>query len=170
MPFRRTILWAVVVLAVGVSPGNAKDISAEYRQDVRSLLEMTNAAQLGAQFAENVMRSVVQRMTKTNPDVPQEFVDLLVEKMRPELAAGMKEISDNMIDIYARHFTHPEIKQLIAFYRTDVGKKTITKMPVLMQEGSAAGQAWVARNGNAAVEVAMKRAMERYKAAHPEKK
>jgi len=61
------------------------------------------------------------------------------------------------------------LKQLIKFYRTDVGKKTITKMPVLMQEGFAAGQAWFAKNGDAAVEVAMKRAMERYKAAHPQR-
>jgi hypothetical protein len=44
--------------------------------------------------------------------------------------------------IYHRHFSHDEIRELIRFYQTEVGKKAIQVMPKLLQESMAAGQQW----------------------------
>ena len=51
--------------------------------------------------------------------------------------ASMK---DDMVKLYAAEFTEPELKELVTFYQTPVGKKSIQKMPVLMSKGAEIGQ------------------------------
>ena len=45
-----------------------------------------------------------------------------------------------MIDLYVQEFTTPELKELLAFYQTPLGQKAITKLPVIMRQGSMIGQ------------------------------
>ncbi len=52
------------------------------------------------------------------------------------------ELVDLYIPIYDKNFTHEDIKELIAFYNTPVGKKYIEKQSVILEEGMKAGQAW----------------------------
>ena len=47
-----------------------------------------------------------------------------------------------IVPVYSNNFTHDEIKGLIEFYQTDLGKKTIEVMPVVLQQSMAAGQMW----------------------------
>jgi hypothetical protein len=44
--------------------------------------------------------------------------------------------------VYDRHLSSEELRQLIAFYRTPVGRKVIAEMPVIVQESMQAGQTW----------------------------
>lgn len=48
-------------------------------------------------------------------------------------------MKEDMAVIYRKHFTDAEIKKLIEFYQTPVGKKAIEVMPQLFQEGSQIG-------------------------------
>lgn len=48
-------------------------------------------------------------------------------------------LKPDMIKIYADAFTASELKELIAFYRTPTGIKTIEKMPQLMAQGGQIG-------------------------------
>lgn len=52
------------------------------------------------------------------------------------------DLSSLAIPIYAKHFTDREIDALLEFYRTPVGRSIVSKMPKVMQESMAAGQAW----------------------------
>ena len=49
---------------------------------------------------------------------------------------------DEMIPIYAKFFTHDEILQMVAFYETPVGKKTIEVMPELAVEMARVSTRW----------------------------
>jgi len=49
-----------------------------------------------------------------------------------------------MIPLYAKYFDHEEVRALVAFYQTELGRKTIAVMPQLMQEGAEVGRAWAA--------------------------
>lgn len=54
--------------------------------------------------------------------------------------ALMTEMGAEMVPLYARHFTLDEIRQMTALYRSPLGAKMLTTMPVLMQEGMQFGQ------------------------------
>lgn len=49
---------------------------------------------------------------------------------RDSLVDVMKEAPT----IYARHFTAPELRELIAFYKTPLGQKTLKTMPQIMND------------------------------------
>ena len=50
-----------------------------------------------------------------------------------------ESLKPDMVKIYSDAFSASELKELIAFYRTPTGKKTIEKMPQLMAQGGQIG-------------------------------
>lgn len=48
-------------------------------------------------------------------------------------------VAPALIDLYTETFTESELKELIAFYKTPTGQKTLTELPGLMQKGAALG-------------------------------
>lgn len=57
-----------------------------------------------------------------------------------------ESLKPDMIRIYSEAFTASELREINAFYATDVGRKTIEKMPVLMAQGSQIAVARVQEN------------------------
>jgi hypothetical protein len=47
-----------------------------------------------------------------------------------------------VVPIYAKYFDHREIKELLKFYQTDLGKKTIKVWPLILQESMLLAQDW----------------------------
>ena len=47
-----------------------------------------------------------------------------------------------MADLYMKEFTPDEIKELVAFYNTDLGKKVSSKQMALSQQAMMLGQVW----------------------------
>jgi hypothetical protein len=43
-------------------------------------------------------------------------------------------------------FAHEDIRGLLGFYRSELGKKTIAMMPAVMEEAAAVGQKWSERH------------------------
>jgi uncharacterized protein len=50
-----------------------------------------------------------------------------------------ESLKEDFLKIYMEAFTEAELTQLIAFYETPVGKKTLSVMPTLMEKGSQLG-------------------------------
>lgn len=48
-------------------------------------------------------------------------------------------LKDDMIRMYGDAFTTEELKEITAFYKTEIGQKTIEKMPALMAQGGQIG-------------------------------
>jgi len=46
------------------------------------------------------------------------------------------------IPIYDKYYTHDEIKQLIKFYESPLGKRLVETNPLIMNESMAIGQRW----------------------------
>ena len=52
------------------------------------------------------------------------------------------ELTNEVAKIYATHFTEPELKELLAFYKTPVGVKLIAEQPKVGEEGIKFAQDW----------------------------
>ena len=48
-------------------------------------------------------------------------------------------LKPEMVEIYSEAFTASELKEIVAFYKTPTGKKSIKKMPELMAKGGQIG-------------------------------
>jgi uncharacterized protein len=57
-------------------------------------------------------------------------------------APRVSELVDATARIYATHFTEQELKQLLAFYQSPVGKKALVEEPKVLEESMANAGSW----------------------------
>ena len=130
---KRTILTtlAVLCLLALASPLRAQEGNTKER-DIRRLLELTGSTRL----AEQVMDQLMTAFQQNAPGIEKEFWD----GFRAEI--DTEELVRMTVPIYDKHFTHEEIRELIAFYQTPLGAKLTEKLPAIAQESMAAGMEW----------------------------
>jgi uncharacterized protein len=138
----RKTLWIFLALSVLSVPARADELTRDKRADIERILEMTGALSLGKQMARAAVTNLAQILKKARPDIPQNVLDLLPAEVEAVFDENFDSFKEAVIPIYHKYFTAAELKEMIRFYSTDLGQKTIKVMPSLMQEGMAAGQRW----------------------------
>ena len=64
------------------------------------------------------------------------------EAFLKEVNATFPEFYTSMAKIYMKEFTHEDIKKLLTFYNSEIGKKMSAKQGAMQQQLMMAGQAW----------------------------
>jgi len=109
----------------------ASEPDTSFEEDVRTLMEVTHALELGRQ----VGGALVKALGGQYPQVPGEFWQKLNGELTNERFLAV------LIPLYQKHLTQAEVRALIDFYRTPTGASVIAKMPALTQESMAVGVA-----------------------------
>jgi|SRR5690606_13433724 len=65
------------------------------------------------------------------------------EQFTKDFEATLPPLFSKMADIYMEEFTHDEIRQILAFYESDLGKKVASKTNDLMEKAAVAGEQWM---------------------------
>jgi hypothetical protein len=120
----------------------ADALTAEKRADIEKLLDMTGAMAVGQQMAGAVAAQFIQTIKQIRPDIPQKLIDALPQEIEAVFSANVESLKAAVIPLYDKHFTAAEVREMIKFYSTDLGKKLIKVMPALTQESMGAGQRW----------------------------
>jgi hypothetical protein len=141
-----------VLLACLVQPVTAQvttlnqvvDVDPALDRAIRQLIVATGALEIGEQFANAISQQMAQTLRQTNPDIPPRAFEIIQQEVMTvigeELANGSFE--NQMVPVYAKYFTLQEVEELLAFYRTAIGQKTVEVMPLLTQESMQVGQNW----------------------------
>jgi hypothetical protein len=64
------------------------------------------------------------------------------EQYIAEANGTLKGLYSKMADLYTAEFTHDEVKELLKFYDSDLGKKMASKQMLISQKGMMMGQKW----------------------------
>ena len=80
--------------------------------------------------------AMVDAQTAANPAMAP-FKDVLLEWAEKHLT--WEVMAPPMSAVYAEKFTEPELRELIAFYRTPAGRKLVEVTPELTQRGAQIG-------------------------------
>ncbi len=144
---RRTLLAVVVVAVAAALPLNAVEPEPSKRQ--RELIVELLGLTAGEGTMQEVMKSVLEQSQKqfiakaeAQGDVPKDLEErkelyaLLHEELaRIDVSAALAEPA---IRIYAKYYTESEIADLVAFYRTPTGRKSIKVLPAIVRESAEA--------------------------------
>ena len=76
-----------------------------------------------------------------NPGLAKDLNEI-AEKMRADLAPRFAELSDEMAKLYATRFTDPELKAILVFYQSPVGKKLLDQQPNVVDDSMKFAQDW----------------------------
>jgi hypothetical protein len=101
-------------------------------KDITRLVEIMNMKSLAVQIFDMLIPQLAQLV----PSVPQNVWDLFREKI------DIDDFIKLHVAIYDRHFTHEEIKELIRFYESPIGRRVIEETPAMTEESMIAGQQW----------------------------
>ena len=129
----KSLLSLALAALVFVHPTVVRADAASHRAAAEALLNLMDMQKMMSSSVDQML----QMQIKQNPGLAQ-FETQMRSFLNKYLSwASMK---DDMLNIYVSEFSEDELKQLTAFYQTPLGKKTVEKMPALMQKGAEISQ------------------------------
>lgn len=123
----------------------AEELTIAKRNDIVRLMEVTGSLTLAQQFATASSQAIFRVLKSARPDIPDRALVVMERELLSlfsEKTAAPGGLIDLIVPIYSKHFTHQDIRELLSFYETPIGKKAILVLPQAVKEGMAAGQLW----------------------------
>ena len=138
----RVMLFALL-LAMPLS-ATAEPLTPEKTAAIAELMELTgqSGTEVGMIMSQAMVGQVTSAWKSARPDLPAKAFDILEEEVNAVISENMDDLMVTLMPVYNRHYTLPEIRDLIAFYKTPLGKKVLAVTPQIQRESFAAGEAW----------------------------
>lgn len=92
-----------------------------------------------AEAFKTAVTSMMSNFKNMNAQVPEEFWKEMENEM---LKTSIDDLVALMVPVYKSHLSEQDLKEIIKFYESSVGKKLAQKTPVITQESMQAGQQW----------------------------
>jgi hypothetical protein len=140
----------LLLLTLLLVPGSARAqaIDAALRSDIERLMDATGASKLGTQIFSQSSSQLFDQMKRLQPQIPERVLVVVKEVIDSEFSKAFADpaMRTRQVELYAKHFTHDDVRSLLGFYDSEVGRKLVSTLPVLTQESFELGQQWVAAN------------------------
>jgi len=133
-------------------------IAPSHQQAARDLYRKVG----GADTAEAASDAMLSAMTSSNPAMAE--YDYVLRKWL-KMVFSDATFESEIANVYAAFFTEQEIRELIAFYNTPLGQKSLKKLPEIMKQGAMIG----AKHAEAHTGELKSMLMEAMKEKHPER-
>jgi hypothetical protein len=145
--YRRLLLAVAIGSAVGSgAAAQTQSVpnptpSANAVAIAKELITLKGGVQMFEGVVSGVIESAKNAFVPTNPQLGKplnEATAVLQKEFEPKKA----EIVNEVARAYARHFTEQELKDLLAFYKTPLGKKVLTEEPAAVEDSFKRAQDW----------------------------
>jgi hypothetical protein len=170
LPMRHKLLLALTVLVAIPAATAVAAPTAEERKDLEKLFTVMDTEESSHAMMEAFLAQAEKQALEGaearggHPEDVAEakelFVAIRAEVAKIEFAKLMRE---TYVEIYAKYFSPREVRELLAFYATPTGKKSLEVMSSLVKDGAEAG----GRILSPEIEQAMARAMEIHAKKYP---
>jgi hypothetical protein len=139
------VFWLGLAITLSTPSFAAGSLTAEKRADTLSLLQATGALEIGGTMSRALVRKMSDAIRDTRPNAPERVFDIVADEVNKAVSEEMRStggLIDLTVELYHKYFTHGEIKELLRFYQSPVGKKAGELAPVMSREGFLIGQRW----------------------------
>ena len=108
--------------------------------DIRSLMELVGARRMAQDVAAKGAQQLRENLVATLPasERGQQFVNAFVADYQKKF--NNEDVTSQLVGIYDKHFTDDEIKGLLQFYGSPLGRKLAAETPKIQAEVEAANQ------------------------------
>lgn len=128
----------LVVMCVAMLMAAAPSVSAqtqgnEYKATLQKMLEVSGSMA----SAKAMVPQMIAMLKQQSPTVSNEFWNGFQKKWEGKFGSRLAEL---YTPIYKKYLTLDDLKKIIAFYESPVGKKLGNSTPAMMAEGMQMGQ------------------------------
>lgn len=107
----------------------------------RELLELKGGRQMFDGMVVGVIETAKNSFIPNNPMLTRPLTEVATQ-LRNEFEPKKNEVFNEVARAYARYFTEQEMKELLAFYKTTLGKKVLTSESIAVEDGFKRAQEW----------------------------
>lgn len=131
---KKILFGAALLLALFVSATPAAAQGDAYQRELMKMLDKSGALA----SADFIMTQLIPMMKQmTIKEVPASFWDTFQAKWNQKTRDKLVEL---YVPIYKKYLTLDDLKQIVAFYESPVGRKLAAATPSMTGEGMQAGQ------------------------------
>jgi hypothetical protein len=139
IPMRAAML--ALALSSLVAAAQAQQPSAAAIATAKELVTVKGAGALFEPMIPNVVESAKGLFLQTNPTLAKPL-DEVAAKLKAEYAARSAEMVNDVAKLYALRFTEKELKDVLAFYKSALGRKMLVEEPRILDQGMRDANAW----------------------------
>jgi hypothetical protein len=140
---------AITVILLAAAPAvvvaQEPPLDPAFRADILRLMDAMGTANIAKQMPSMLFRQLMEDARRSHVDLSNRAYEIQKEVLEQEVAKaldGPDGLVAKMLPIYARHFSREDIRGLIAFYESDLGRRMVAEMPALAQESVQIGMQW----------------------------
>ncbi len=139
---RAARLAAVAVALVAFGPAaHSQQPSAAAMATAKEIVTVTGATTLFNPLIAGVVEQAKLLFLQQNPGLSKELNEVAT-KIRNDLAPRFDELVNDVARNYATYFTEQELKDVLAFYKSPVGKKLLDQQPKVVDASMKFAQDW----------------------------
>ena len=127
----RTLLGLILIISSSITAQ-----TDDFDKDILIFFKVSGVETTYKSAISSMMDMMAKNMNITDIEMIKELKD---EMSTDE---NIAEILNEMRIIYKKHFSQADIKALIKFYESPIGKKLVKEQPSLMTESMEVGQNW----------------------------
>jgi len=148
----RAICCTVLLLLLAAAPARAevKPIDPSKIQDIKKLLELIRLEEVVMLAAENTLERffpILKKATDQNNQAVSETVFAILKGSTLSLVKRQVSaeggLMDRVVPLYDKHYTQDEIRKLIQFHETPLGKKVSALRPQIAKEAMVVAEEWI---------------------------
>jgi hypothetical protein len=138
---RHGLIAAFALAWIACGPAAAQQPSPSAIATAKELLTAKGATNMFDPIIPGIVESTKNMILPSNPALFKDINEVSA-KLRTELFPRRSEIIDEIARFYAQRFTEAEMKEVIAFYKSPVGKKFVNEEPAVIDQGLQRAEAW----------------------------
>jgi len=105
------------------------------------LINVTGATALFTPLIAGVIEQAKILYLQQDPALAKDLNEIAA-KMRTDLSPRFSELTNEVATLYASHFTEDELKQILKFYQSPVGKKLLSQQTIVVDASMKFAQTW----------------------------
>lgn len=138
---RAAAITIAALLALATQSQAQQKPSANAVATAKEIITTKGALSLFTPLVSGVVEQAKLLFLQQNPNLQKDLNDVAAS-LRTEYQPRFSEIGDEISRIYATQFTEQELKDLLAFYKSPLGKKLVTAEPQIAEQGLKFAQDW----------------------------
>lgn len=125
--------------------GHCEELTSAKKEAIKALMQVSGEAQFVEIIGNNLIRKIARTIEGTQPDIDPKVFYMVKEECKAvihEEYVIKESYQPYFYPIYHKYLTFEEIKELINFYKTPLGRKLVAVTPKLAKESINAEKLW----------------------------
>lgn len=127
--------WAALslcmLLSLGAAHAQGAKPSAAQVQSARELIDASGMSRSFVAMLPQFLADAKASLTATRPEIVKDLDEVIVQ-LNKEFAPQVEELQQAAAGAMATRFTEAELKDLVTFFKSPVGRKYVDQQPAMM--------------------------------------